>query len=108
MTKPKLMLLSVYGAGTEYHINSWERLITVLDEEQTLAQMRIVALKELAAEVKRERIPDEQQMNILRALRIKLIDTGLTEMPETEEERIALWSKMTNRDAVDEKPPVTA
>jgi hypothetical protein len=66
--------------------------------------MRIVALKELAAEVKRERIPDEQQMNILRALRIKLIDTGLTEMPETEEERIALWAKMTNRD---EKPPVT-
>ncbi len=104
MTKPKLMLLSVYGVGTEYHINSWERLITVLDEEQTLAQMRIVALKELAAEVKRERIPDEQQMNILRALRIKLIDTGLTEMPETEEERIALWAKMTNRD---EKPPVT-
>ena len=68
-----------------------------MDETQTIAQMRKLALEELAREVRRNNIPDEQQFSILRALRIKLTDTGLTEMPESEEERIALWEKMTNR-----------
>lgn len=93
----KLMLMSVYGVGQEYHINSWERLISVVDETQTIAQMRKLALEELAREVRRNNIPDEQQFAVLRALRIRLTDTGLTEMPESEEERIALWEKMTNR-----------
>lgn len=93
----KLMLMCVYGVGGEYAIDPWERLVTVVDEIQTLAQMRVLALKELQEEVKRKQIPDEEQFSILRALRIKLVDTGLTEMPESEEERIALWKRMTNR-----------
>jgi len=92
----KLMLLTVYGVGEDYSIGSWQRLVSVTDEAELLGSMRAAALKELAEEVGRGKIPEEDQVKILRALRLKLTDTGLTDMPETDEERTALWERMTN------------
>lgn len=93
----KLMLVSVYGVGGDYFIQPWQRLVTVVDELQTLAYMRTMALRELSSSIRIANIPEENQIGILKALRVKLIDTGLTEMPESEADRIALWEKMTNR-----------
>jgi len=92
----KLMLLTVYGVDGDYSIGSWQRLVAVADETEFLGKMRAQALKELVDESGKGKIPEEDQVKILRSLRLRLTDTGLTDMPETDEERTALWERMTN------------
>ena|ERR1700690_515002 len=92
----KLMLLTVYGVTPSHSIGSWQRLVSVNDEVEFLGTMRALALKELVDEIGKGNVSDEDQAAILRALRLRLTDTGLADMPEDETERIALWEKMTN------------
>ena len=90
------MLLTVYGVTPSHSIGSWQRLVSVNDEVEFLGTMRALALKELVDEIGKGNVSDEDQAAILRALRLRLTDTGLADMPEDETERIALWEKMTN------------
>lgn len=92
----KLMLLTVYGVSSDYSIGTWQRLVSVSNEAEFLGTMRVKALKELIDEGNAGHIPDDQQAIMLRSLRLRLTDTGLTDMPETEIERTALWERMTN------------
>lgn len=102
----KLMLLTVYGVTPSHSIGSWQRLVSVNDEVEFLGTMRALALKELVDEIGKGNVSDEDQAAILRALRLKLTDTGLKDMPETDEERNALWLRMTNG-APKEEPVLT-
>lgn len=87
----KVYLLTV-SAGTTL----WQRMVSVQDTTEFLGIMRVAVLKEMKDNA--IQLDADQQADFLRSLRLRLTDTGLAEMPETEEEQVALWNRMTNVD----------
>lgn len=97
----KVMLLTVSGGGAgDYVINTWRRIVSVEDEIQFLATMRLIALKELAKFM--ETVPtgpdykmrDLIAQGLMKSLKLRLTDLGLTEYPESPEDQVALYRRV--------------
>lgn len=82
----RLMMLSVKGAG----LIPYRRLVSVLDEDEFVGAMRIVALRQIITLNPKE----ELQADVLRELKVTLKDTGLTEYPETQLEVDEIFRRM--------------
>lgn len=96
----KIMLMTVTGGDSDLSVGPWRRIVSVEDELEFIAQMRIFALQEIKQELAKDPSPvdDDIQAAILRSLKIRLTDTGLTEYPESHAEQAALYERMTKGD----------
>lgn len=100
----KVMLLTVTGGSGDWTISTWRRIVSVEDETQFLATMRLVALQELQLflETLPDTLPngivsrpkDEIAQELMKSLKLRLTDLGLTEYPETPEEQAQLYAKV--------------
>lgn len=96
----KVMLFTVTGGFGDYSVSTWRRIVSVEDEIQFLATMRLVALHELARFM--ENVPtngdykakEDIAAGLMKSLRLRLFDLGLTEYPETPEEQAALYKRV--------------
>jgi hypothetical protein len=91
----KIMLLTITGGTETYSIGPARSLVSVQDDQEFLKSMRAIVLKKLIEESSAGSLPDDQQAEVLRTLKLRLSDTGLTEWPETTEELNALYERMT-------------
>lgn len=95
----KVMLMTVTGEAGPHVIGPWRRIVSVEDEIEFLGMMRAVAIKEIAEALNAEPIQglshDDVQAELLKALKIRLTDTGLTEYPDTPEAQAELYRRMT-------------
>lgn len=91
----KIMLMEVRGGIDEFRIAPWKRVVTITDEAEFIATMRIIALRELRTAVENRAVSEDKQAEILRSLKIRLTDTGLTDFPESTEDQAKLYERMT-------------
>jgi hypothetical protein len=100
----KVMMLVVTGVAGAHSVGPWRRIVSVEDEVEFLGMMRAVAMKEIVDALNAAPVPglmnDDVQAELLKALRLKLIDTGLTEYPDTEQGQAELYKRMTQGDEV--------
>lgn len=104
----KIMFISVTAGATEnYCFPSMYRIAEVTDEVEYIGHMRARIVKALIDEALKGTFPGENIDQILRTLRVKLQDTGLTEYPDTPEAEAALFERMTQWQSVN-TPSLTA
>lgn len=81
MARPLMMVVT---GGT---VPSYHKLVSVENPEQFIGYMRAKALKDQIDKLSSEpALPEDDQANILRTLKVKLYDVGLDEYPETDTE----------------------
>jgi hypothetical protein len=93
----KIMLLTVTGGYGDYIVSPWRRIVSVEDEIQFLAAMRLVALQELQAFMKTltdDKFKDEVEEKLLSSVKLRLTDLGLDVYPESPEEQARLYAKV--------------
>lgn len=96
----KVMLLTVTGGYGDHTVATWRRIVSVEDEVAFLAAMRLVALKELAKYMETVgttddyKYKDDLAAGLMKSLKLRLTDLGLSEYPETPEEQAALYKRV--------------
>jgi hypothetical protein len=96
----KIMLLIVTGGAGEYTVGPWQRIVSVPDEIEFISTMRAVALKELITAINLNQVPEDMQAALLKSLKVKLVDTGLSAYPESEAEQVALYKRMNEPEEI--------
>ena len=91
----RIMLLEVSGGRGDYRVESFRRIVSVQNEEDFLATMRLNVLKELMAAVKDGTLTELEQAGILHSIKTRLTDTGLTEYPEDSQAEAELYRRFT-------------
>lgn len=91
----KIMFMEVRGGVEEFRILPWRRIVTVVDEDEFIAAMRLIAMREMKEAVENRSLPEDIQADLIKSLKIRLTDTGLTDYPETPEEQAKLYERMT-------------
>ena len=91
----KIMFIAITAGATEnYCFPSMYRIAEVTDEVEYIGRVRARIIKALIDEAHQGTFPGENIDQILRTLKVKLFDTGLTEFPETEVEHAALFERL--------------
>ena len=96
----RIMLLTVTGGAKDFVVGPWRRIVSVQDEIEFLGTMRAIALKEIIDAINLKQVPEDIQAEMLRSLKLRLTDTGLTEFPESETEQAALYKRMNEPEEV--------
>jgi hypothetical protein len=91
----RIMLLEVSGGRGDYRVESFRRIVSVQNEEDFLATMRLNVLKELMEAVKDGTLTELEQAGILHSIKTRLTDTGLVEYPQSTEEEAALYRRFS-------------
>lgn len=94
------MYLEADGGNVLFTMQPWRQFVEIYGETwEFLAALRIAAIQEIGAFLKEHPLYDtsDLQMELLRSLKLRLRETGLTEYPETPEEKLAALEKMNGK-----------
>lgn len=99
MALTKIMILCITGGTVDKFIFHPSYLIVeVIDPVELIGRIRMRVLKQLIDGALKGDFPESQIDQMLRTMKVQLVDTGLTEYPETPEAEAALIRKYTMPD----------
>jgi hypothetical protein len=89
------------GTIGDYVFQNILRLVETSDPDQIVGNIRARFRRDLAKGVVDGRYPAELVNAMSQSLRVKMLDTGLTEYPDTSEEEVELFNKL--QEAINER-----